>query len=118
MKKVGISIILIVIAFILFIIATFVDWNNLFNDPDDSFVVEDCSPSSKTFICRPITPTETTGNVLPIVCGCMPQCKFGEELIISSKPEFWPDGSQKGSFGCFKKTVSNSTAKLVGHIIN
>lgn len=59
--------------------------------------------SGTTWDCKGVSHGANYGPnyVPPQVCGCFPDnCPSGESMIINGTGEFWPDGTQKGSYVC------------------
>lgn len=56
----------------------------------------------KTWGCRSISQgaAPPPGYSPPTGCGCIPTCPEGQVLITGLAGGTWPDGSNKGSFGC------------------
>jgi hypothetical protein len=59
-------------------------------------------PAGQRFGCRQRTQgaAPPRGETLPQVCGCVPRCKAGLQVIAFQLEGTWPDGSRKGNFLC------------------
>jgi hypothetical protein len=60
-------------------------------------------PGHERFACLPVSRgiAPRPGEMIPMGCGCVPQCPPGRGVIITRQIEgTWPDGSQKGQFHC------------------
>ncbi|MBX4210384.1 hypothetical protein KW783_00230 [Candidatus Parcubacteria bacterium] len=67
-----------------------------------------CTPESSNFRCEYVSQgiLFDPDNPPPKVCGCRPAfCPNGQHIIVGTAQGMWPDGSQKGTFGCTSEDV-------------